>query len=302
MTTGIQREINRYLADLVASQRYSDATIKAYQRDLNLFTSSVNSVGIELIVPENIREFISLLNKKGYAGTTIQRCPSSLRVFFDSLEKGNKINSNPAALVAAPRKQNLLPRTLDTDQMSKLLDFDDDGKQILCRDKAILELFYGSGLRLSELSNLTLNELDLTDHFVKVLGKGGKERLVPLGRKSVKALKRWLHMYQPVSSRAWLFPGRKGKPLSPRAIQLRVKALAYRQLEGQDVHPHSLRHSFATHMLESSGDLRSVQELLGHSDISTTQIYTHLDFQHLAEVYDRAHPRASSKDTKGTSE
>ena len=188
---------------------------------------------------------------------------------------------------------------LDTDQVSKLLDFNDDGKHILCRDKAILELFYGSGLRLSELSNLTLNELDLTGHFVKVVGKGEKERVVPLGRKSVEALKRWLHVYQPASSRAWLFPGRKGKPLSPRAIQLRVKALAYRQLEGQDVHPHSLRHSFATHMLESSGDLRSVQELLGHSDISTTQIYTHLNFQHLAEVYDKAHPRASSKDTKG---
>ena len=153
---GLQREISRYISDLGASQRYSDATIKAYQRDLNLFASSVNSVGIELIVPENIREFISLLNKKGYAGTTIQRCLSSLRVFFDSLEKENKINSNPAALVTAPRKQKLLPRTLDTDQMSKLLDFDDDGKQILCRDKAILELFYGSGLRSVSYTHLTL--------------------------------------------------------------------------------------------------------------------------------------------------
>ena len=295
---GIQREISRYISDLGASQRYSDATIKAYQRDLDLFASFVNDISIELIAPGNIRDFISLLNKKGYASTTIQRCLSSLRVFFSFLEKGKKINSNPAVLVAAPRKQKLLPRTLDTDQMSKLLDFDDDGKPLLCRDKAILELFYGSGLRLSELSNLTLNGLDLTGCFVKVLGKREKERVVPLGRKSVEALKRWLDVYQPVSSSAWLFPGRKGKPLSPRTIQLRVKALAYRQLEGQDVHPHSLRHSFATHMLESSGDLRSVQELLGHSDISTTQIYTHLNFQHLAEVYDRAHPRASSKDTK----
>ncbi len=300
--SGIQREISRYTADLEASQRYSEATIKAYQRDLNFFCASINSIDIECIGPENIRDFIGLLNKKGYANTTIQRCLSSLRVFFDSLEKENKINSNPAALVNAPKKQKLLPRTLDTDQMSKLLDFDDDGKHILCRDKAILELLYGSGLRLSELSNLTLNDLDLTSHFVKVLGKGGKERLVPLGRKSVEALKKWLDLNQSISNSAWLFPGRKGKPLSPRAIQLRVKALAYRQLEDQDIHPHSLRHSFATHMLESSGDLRSVQELLGHSDISTTQIYTHLDFQHLAEVYDRAHPRASSKGSKGTSE
>ena len=284
--SGIQTEIREYTADLESSQRYSEATINAYQRDLNLFSSSVNGMDIESIRPENIRDFIGLLNKKGYAGATIQRCLSSLRVFFAYLENENKIESNPAALVAAPRKQKLLPKTLDTDQISKLLDFDDDGKRILCRDKAILELFYGSGLRLSELSNLTLNDLDLADHYVKVLGKGEKERLVPLGRKSVEALKRWLDVYRPVCNSAWLFPGRKEKPLSPRAIQLRVKALAYRQLEDQDVHPHSLRHSFATHMLESSGDLRSVQELLGHSDISTTQIYTHLDFQHLAEVYD----------------
>ena len=297
--TGIQREISWYISELGASQRYSAATIKAYQRDLNLFASFVNDMGIELIGPKNIRDFISLLNKKGYAGTTIQRCLSSLRVFFDSLEKENKINSNPAALVAAPKKQKLLPRTLDTDQVSKLLDFNDDGEHILCRDKAILELFYGSGLRLSELSNLTLNDLDLKDHYVKVLGKREKERLVPLGRKSVEALKKWLNVYQPINNSALLFPGRKGKPLSPRAIQLRVKALAYRQLDNQDIPPQSLRHSFATQMLDSSGDLRSVQELLGHSDISTTQIYTHLDFQHLAEVYDRAHPRASSKDTKG---
>ena len=136
--TGIQREISWYISELGASQRYSAATIKAYQRDLNLFASFVNDMGIELIGPKNIRDFISLLNKKGYAGTTIQRCLSSLRVFFDSLEKENKINSNPAALVAAPRKQKLLPRTLDTDQVSKLLDFNDDGKHILCRDKAIL--------------------------------------------------------------------------------------------------------------------------------------------------------------------
>lgn len=296
--SGIQTEIRKYTADLRSSQRHSEATINAYQRDLNLFSSSVNGMDIESIRPENIRDFIGLLNKKGYAGATIQRCLSSLRVFFASLENENKIESNPAALVAAPRKQKLLPTTLDTDQISKLLDFDDDGKRILCRDKAILELFYGSGLRVSELSNLTLSDLDLADHYVKVLGKGEKERLVPLGRKSVEALKRWLDVYQPVCNSAWLFPGRKEKPLSPRAIQLRVKALAYRQLEDQDVHPHSLRHSFATHMLESSGDLRSVQELLGHSDISTTQIYTHLDFQHLAEVYDRAHPRASSSDVK----
>jgi integrase/recombinase XerC len=201
---------------------------------------------------------------------------------------------NPAQDVRAPKTKKRLPATLDADQMGRLLAFRVDDS-LSARDKAIMELFYSSGLRLTELTTLTMGSIDLKDRTVRVLGKGNKTRIVPIGRFGVDALKRWLK-----ERAAWvktggtdtLFVGKSGRPLSVRAVQLRVGTWGRRQGIGVHVHPHMFRHSFATHLLESSGDLRGVQELLGHADISTTQIYTHLDFQHLATVYEAAHPRA----------
>ena len=201
-------------------------------------------------------------------------------------------------MVSAPKAKRNLPKVLDADKASQLLDFAAQKDDRAICDQAILELFYGSGLRLSEVVNLRIADLDLNQGFVDVLGKGNKRRLVPLGRHCVKALKRWLSAHPNPLADSWLLPGRGTGPLSPRTIQSRIKRVAQRQLGEDSLHPHMLRHSFATHMLESSGDLRAVQELLGHADIATTQIYTHLDFQHLAKVYDKAHPRARNTEAQ----
>jgi integrase/recombinase XerC len=200
---------------------------------------------------------------------------------------------NPALDVRAPKTKKRLPDTLDADQMGRLLAFRVDDS-LSARDKAIMELFYSSGLRLAELTGLDVAAVDLADRTVRVLGKGNKTRIVPVGRQALDALKAWLKeragLVKP--GMETLFVGRSGRPLSVRAVQLRVGAWGRRQGIGVHVHPHMFRHSFATHLLESSGNLRGVQELLGHADIGTTQIYTHLDFQHLATVYENAHPRA----------
>jgi integrase/recombinase XerC len=200
---------------------------------------------------------------------------------------------NPALDVRAPKAKKRLPATLDADQMGRLLAFRVDDS-LSARDKAIMELFYSSGLRLTELVSLTLSAIDLKDRTVRVVGKGNKTRIVPIGRQAIFALRKWLGVRGGLvkADRDALFVGQTGRPLSVRAVQLRVGAWGRRQGIGVHVHPHMFRHSFATHLLESSGDLRGVQELLGHADIGTTQVYTHLDFQHLATVYEAAHPRA----------
>jgi integrase/recombinase XerC len=187
-----------------------------------------------------------------------------------------------------------LPKVLDTDQAARLLDFQPTNAKEK-RDKAIIELLYGSGLRLMEVVGLSIQDIELQSGFVTVLGKGNKTRQVPLGRLCITALKDWLLEHPAPTANTALFPSKNGGPISPRTIQKRLKDIAVIQLGDNSLHPHMLRHSYATHMLESSGDLRGIQELLGHNDISTTQIYTHLDFQHLANVYDQAHPRAKTK-------
>ena len=194
-------------------------------------------------------------------------------------------------------RDSRLPKVLDTDQAARLLDFQPQNAKEK-RDKAIIELLYGSGLRLMEVVGLSIKDLDLAAGFVTVLGKGNKVRQVPLGRLCIKALDEWLAEHPSIATDAPLFPSKNGQPISPRTIQKRLKDIAVIQLGDNSLHPHMLRHSYATHMLESSGDLRGIQELLGHNDISTTQIYTHLDFQHLANVYDKAHPRAKSRPDK----
>jgi integrase/recombinase XerC len=286
-----QALLDEFLHHLEHSKRYSAHTLQAYKRDLQRYVAILAAPCTTATI-KDIQSYVSDLHRKQLTAKSIQRNLSAVRSFYDYLLQRQLVAANPAKLVSAPKAARKLPQVLDTDQAAQLLDFADlDDDSAVC-DRAILELFYGSGLRLSELVGLRIAEVDLAQGFVDVLGKGNKRRLVPLGRHCVEALKDWLSVHPNPLGDGWLLPGRGNKPLSPRTIQNRIKRVAQRQLGENSLHPHMLRHSFATHLLESSGDLRAIQELLGHADIATTQIYTHLDFQHLAKVYDSAHPRA----------
>jgi len=289
--------IERFLSHLAHERRMSGHTIAAYRHDLRTladFGMKRRITAWSALDHQHLRTFAAALHGAGLSPRSIQRRLSAARTFFEFLMREGHCARNPAQDVRAPKTKKRLPATLDADQMGRLLAFRVDDS-MSARDKAIMELFYSSGLRLTELVTLTLGSIDLKDRTVRVLGKGNKTRIVPIGRFGLDALKRWLK-----ERAAWvkaggtdtLFIGRSGRPLSVRAVQLRVGTWGRRQGIGVHVHPHMFRHSFATHLLESSGDLRGVQELLGHADISTTQIYTHLDFQHLATVYEAAHPRA----------
>jgi integrase/recombinase XerC len=270
-------------------------TAAAYGRDLQrlvVFCERRSITSWDSLDNLQLRTFAASEHAAGMAPRSIQRRLSATRTFYEFLMREQVCSTNPAHEVRAPKSKKRLPTTLDTDQMGRLLQFRTDDT-LSTRDKAILELFYSSGLRLSELTGLDIPAVDLDDRTVRVDGKGGKTRIVPIGRFAVDALRRWLLERAALPALdAAVFIGKGGRRLTPRAVQLRVATWARRTGLPVRVHPHMLRHSFATHLLESSSDLRGVQELLGHSDISTTQIYTHLDFQHLAKVYDAAHPRA----------
>jgi integrase/recombinase XerC len=285
--------IDRFLAHLTHERCMSSHTVAAYRHDLLTLVAFCGRRDIhrwDALDNFQIRAFAAAEHAGGIAPRSIQRRLSALRSFYEFLlREGAVALNNPAVDVRAPKTKKRLPATLDADQMGRLLDFRVDDS-LSARDKAMMELFYSSGLRLSELVGLDLSAIDLKDRTVRVLGKGNKTRIVPVGRHAIDAIKKWL--LQRAGSDGPLFVGRSGRRLSVRAVQLRVGTWARRQGLSMHVHPHMFRHSFATHLLESSGDLRGVQELLGHADISTTQIYTHLDFQHLASVYDAAHPRA----------
>ena len=245
------------------------------------------------------RRYPAMLNRDGLAPGSIQRMLSASRTFYRFLLQQNMVESNPFDAVSAPRSAKQLPATLSVDEIGALLDKEGGGDAPDARrDTAILELLYSSGLRLSELSRLDHDTIDLDQGEVRVLGKGNRERIVPIGRKARQALDAWLSVRNQLAQpreRA-LFVNRRGNRLSNRGIQYRLERWARARGLGRRLHPHMLRHSFASHMLESSGELRVVQEMLGHADISTTQIYTHLDFQHLARVYDDTHPRAKKRD------
>ncbi|HWX80015.1 MAG TPA: tyrosine recombinase XerC [Steroidobacteraceae bacterium] len=299
--------IERFLTHLAQERRMSAHTVTAYRRDLRTmqgFCGRRNLKRWDALDNSQVRAFAAAEHAGGMAPRSIQRRLSALRSFFEFLMREGAAARNPAEDVRAPKAKKRLPQTLDADQMARLLDFRVDDS-LSARDKAIMELFYSSGLRLSELVGLDLSAIDLKDRTVRVVGKGNKARIVPVGRHAIAALNQWLIERAGLLRRAGdcaapragapaspLFVGRTGRQLSVRAVQLRVDTWARRQGLALHVHPHMFRHSFATHLLESSADLRGVQELLGHADISSTQIYTHLDFQHLASVYDAAHPRA----------
>ncbi len=291
--------LNRWLDHLRFERRLSVLTVKNYHRDIEaLYTFLCNAeVGDWAAVDGgHVRSFAARLHRRGQAPRTIQRRLAALRNLFAYLIREGVVKANPGLDITAPKSPRRLPETLDADAMGRLLDIRVD-HPLATRDRAIMELFYSSGLRLQELASLDLVDVDLAEGMVRVTGKGAKTRIVPVGEKARAALRDWLKVrpqLEKAPSNA-MFIGRNGRPLSTRNIQARVTYWARRLGLPQSVSPHTFRHSFATHLLESSGDLRAVQELLGHSDIGTTQIYTHLDFQHLARIYDQAHPRARKR-------
>jgi integrase/recombinase XerC len=298
--------IDKFLSHLALEKRMSRHTVSAYRRDLEslaAFCERRSYARWDSLDTNQLRTFAASEHAGGLSPRSVQRRLSAARTFFGYLQREGAAVGNPALEVRAPKIKKRLPETLDADQMGRLLDFRADDS-LSVRDKAIMELFYSSGLRLSELVGLDLASLDMRDRTVRVTGKGSKTRIVPFGKHARDALENWLQhrarlaagpraAQRHAESRGTaLFLGRNGRPLSVRSVQLRVAAWAQRRGLPMHVHPHMFRHSFATHLLESSADLRAVQELLGHADIGTTQIYTHLDFNHLASVYESAHPRA----------
>lgn len=288
-----------FLNHLKTIKRYSIATIDNYQRDLENFLSYLQSnskTEFTQADSEDVRSFIASRFRQGLASSSLQRQLSSLRSLFNYLLKENIISANPAVNIRAPKGKKRLPNVMDVDQVGQLLEQQAD-TPLQIRDHAMMELMYSSGLRLSELVNLNMSEIDLEVPEVKVLGKGNKNRFLPIGRHAQQALTIWFNTRAELvqTNESAVFVSNRGTRISARSVQTRIQQQAQRSGLGLHLHPHMLRHSFASHVLQSSGDLRSVQELLGHANISTTQVYTQLDFQHLANVYDKAHPRAKKK-------
>jgi len=291
-----KQQLAEFLQQLKIEKRASPYTVKSYQRDLQQLLDFCIKFKLEAwkdVQPESILKHIAIRHRCGLGSASLQRELSAIRSFYYYLMKTEQAVSNPAQHVKAPKKARKLPKTMDVDQVTGLLEA--GANSVLeIRDVAMFEIFYSSGLRLSELSALDLADIDLNAQQLKVVhGKGNKSRSLPMGSKAVVALNKWLAVRLSKSpDEKAVFTSQHGTRLGNRSIQLRLRQWCIKKGIAEPVHPHMLRHSFATHLLESSKDLRSVQELLGHENISTTQIYTHLDFQHLAEVYDAAHPRA----------
>lgn len=296
MTTTAQDDIDRYLSSLEVERRLSPHTLKAYRRDIAKLQEFCGQKGIMLWQGLNthiIRQFSANLHAGGLNAKSIQRILSSGRGLSQYLIQQRQLDNNPFDDVRAPKAEKRLPKTLSVDQITSLIEIDVNNP-LSYRDKAVMELFYSSGLRLAELCGLDLNDLMLPEQMLRVTGKGNKTRDLPIGEQADKAIREWLLQRNslPLKDFEAVFVSIHGRRINPRTIQQRVKYWAKKQGIEISVSPHMLRHSFASHLLESSGELRAVQELLGHANISTTQIYTHLDFQHLAQVYDDAHPRA----------
>jgi integrase/recombinase XerC len=290
--------LNEYLDFLHFERGLSDNTRNNYERDIQQLITLSQPASLASLKIAQIRKYVAMLHSKGLGGKSIARMLSSWRGFFDYLVQRHQFKGNPVIGMRAPKSPKTLPQALSIEQTNKLVEIADD--DILSqRDHAILELFYSSGLRLSELVGLNLDQLDFSEGTVTVTGKGNKTRIVPLGSQAKHAIENWLALRQQLLIRnpneKAVFVSKQGRRISGRNIQYRMKEWSIKQGINSSVHPHMLRHSFATHVLQSSGDLRAVQEMLGHANISTTQVYTHLDYQHLTKVYDAAHPRAKKK-------
>lgn len=293
-TSPILNDIKEYLVFVSQVKNLSENTTKSYERDLKkllIFLEKLNITKYSDVKEEICSAWIGDLYSQNNKPKSIQRHLSSAKGFFRFLKKNNLIDSSPFELVTAPKSSNTLPDVLSPEDVEQLLNFK-PSNTIEIRDMAIVELMYSSGLRVSETVNINIGDFEENMSFLRVIGKGSKTRLVPMGRFAIKAINNWLIEREKILNNTdALFLNSKGARLSVRSVQLRLKKMATKQ-GLPPVHPHMLRHSFATHMLESSGDLRTIQELLGHSSLSTTQIYTKLDYQHLAKIYDKSHPRA----------
>jgi len=294
----------RHLAD---ERRLSAHTLSNYRRDLARLSRRLRVASPacpegathapwEVLDQQQVRDYLAWRHRSGTSAKTLQRELSALRSFYKYLMREGIVERNPAAGVRAPKAARRLPATLDADQLAALLDTADEDV-LMVRDQAMIELFYSSGLRLAELVSLDLGDIDRDDGSLEVMGKGSKARRLPVGGLALAAIDRWLAVRGTLAQAGEpaLFVSRRGRRVHPRTVQERLRRFGLVRGAARHVHPHLLRHSFASHLLESSGDLRAVQELLGHANIATTQIYTHLDFQHLAQVYDAAHPRARKK-------
>lgn len=288
-------EIRQQLSQFLKVKNYSVHTIANYQRDISRFLNFIDSQGFNFkqLATNQISQWIIFLRKLGLGNRSIQRNISSLKNFYQYMFKNGFLSSNPFEGVAAPKINDSLPKALSPEDVNKLLSF--EPKTIFdYRDKAFLELLYSSGLRISEAISVNLSSFESDFTFVRVVGKGNKERMLPVGKYAKYAIQKWLDMREVSVEKDVLFTNKFGKRITARAMQERLYNLSLRQ-GMSPVNPHMLRHSFATHLLESSGDLRSIQEMLGHSSLSTTQIYTKLNFQQLAKIYDNSHPHAKKE-------
>ena len=288
--------VEAYILHLTNERRLSPLTRENYSRDIAALLKLATKTPLNQLRIHHIRRFVAQLHSKGLSGRSLARMLSAWRGLYNYLARDHGYTHNPCAGLRAPKSTKSLPHVLSPDEAAKLLEFKANDL-ITLRDKAMFELFYSSGLRLSELINLTPEDLNFTESTVLVHGKGDKTRVVPIGRQAIQALREWMKQRETLlkPGENALFLSRNGRGISSRSVSQRLKMRALQQGISLNVHPHVLRHSFASHLLQSSADLRAVQEMLGHANISTTQTYTHLDFQHLAKVYDAAHPRAKKK-------
>ncbi len=288
-----------FLSQLRQERRLSRHTADAYARDVRALLELAGTTPLAELQIHQIRRFVAQLHGRGLGGKSLARLLSAWRGFFNYLARDHGFSRNPCTGVRPPKSPKSLPKALSPDEATRLVSITDDDR-LAVRDRAIFEMFYSSGLRLSELTSLKLGDVNFADATVRVTGKGNKTRVVPVGSHALRALKAWMAVRELLAKQdeTALFVSQHGSAITPRAIQQRLKTWSVKQGLPGHVHPHMLRHSFASHVLQSSGDLRAVQEMLGHSSISTTQVYTHLDFQYLAKVYDAAHPRAKRKPSK----
>jgi integrase/recombinase XerC len=298
-----QQPLQAFLQYLQFERGYSSKTLDSYERQLQQLALSIADADTHWlnITEDQLKQYIIGFRRSGAKPRTIALKVAALRSFYRFMQAQDKRSDNPAQYLSVPKAARSLPKNLNVDQLNHLLSFDSSDDILACRDKAMLELFYSSGLRLEELVNANLDDLDRPQQLLTVTGKGGKQRIVPVGKIALQAVQDWLEQRPafaerlPEKDKQALFVSKQHKRISTRHVRERVQLWAKQQGLNQHVHPHMLRHSFASHMLESSQDLRAVQELLGHANLSTTQVYTHLDFAHLAKVYDNAHPRAKKK-------
>ncbi len=287
-------ELEDYLAQLQTQRRLSAHTLAAYRRDLSAWQDHLRTQGVTTADRSTLEDFIAERRLQGVSTRSLQRQLSALRGYLRHLERHTGASYGALLAVRLRQPGRHLPLVPDVDQLGQLIDHLNGSDLLACRDRAMVELIYSSGLRLAELTHLQLADIDLAQSLLRVTGKGNKERILPIGSKAQDALLAWLRQRQSLPAASdHVFLGRHGRALSRRSVELRLQAIGRRH--DLRLYPHLLRHAFASHLLESSGDLRAVQELLGHSQISTTQIYTHLDFQYLATIYDQAHPRAKAR-------